>query len=205
MELMEKLFMGNEDFVRSVLNSSNSGILVVDREGIIIFINTAGKKILNTSKKKLEGEHFSSINKSGWKAFRKIMDTGEPELGKKFEIDDQAIISSRTPIKRDGKNIGVLSIFQEISAVEKIMPELSSYQNMLKTMDAVFESSYDGLYVTDGEANTLRVNSSWEKITGLSAKDVVGTEVSPFLEVFRTGPRIFFSFKTQITSSWHRF
>jgi PAS domain S-box-containing protein len=174
MESMEKLFMGNEDFVRSVLNSSNSGILVVDREGIIVFVNTTGKKILNTNKKKLEGKHFSSINKSGWKAFRKIMDTGEPELGKKFKIYDQSIISSRTPIKRDGKNIGVLSIFQEISAVEKIMPELSSYQNMLKTMDAVFESSYDGLYVTDGEANTLRVNSSWEKITGLRAKDVVG-------------------------------
>ena len=166
--------MANEDFVRSVLNSSNSGILVVDREGIIIFINTAGKKILNTNKKKLEGEHFSSINKSGWKAFRKIMDTGEPEPGKKFEIDDQLIISSRTPIKKDGENIGVLSIFQEISEVEKIMPELSSYQNMLKTMDAIFESSYDGLYVTDGQANTLRVNSSWEKITGLRAKDVVG-------------------------------
>ena len=41
---MGKLCMGNEDFVRSVLNSSNSGILVVDREGIIIFINTTGKK-----------------------------------------------------------------------------------------------------------------------------------------------------------------
>lgn len=166
--------MGNEDFVRSVLNSSNSGILVVDREGIIIFINTTGKKILNTSKEKLEGTHFSSISKSGWKAFRKIMNTGEPELGKKFKIDDQLIISTRTPITSDGENIGVLSIFQEISKVEKLMPELSSYQNMLKKMDVIFESSYDGLYVTDGQANTLRVNSSWEKISGLNASDVVG-------------------------------
>ena len=35
--------------------------------------------------------------------------------------------------------------------------------------------------------------------------DTLLTEVSPFLEVFRTKPNNFFSFKTQITSSWHGF
>jgi PAS domain S-box-containing protein len=40
--------------------------------------------------------------------------------------------------------------------------------------DAIIESSYDGLYVTDGQANTLKVNKAYERISGLKAEDVVG-------------------------------
>ncbi|MCG8483455.1 MAG: sigma 54-interacting transcriptional regulator, partial [Clostridia bacterium] len=39
---------------------------------------------------------------------------------------------------------------------------------------AVIESSYDGLYVTDGDANTLYVNRSYERISGLKREDVLG-------------------------------
>ena len=41
-------------------------------------------------------------------------------------------------------------------------------------MEAIIESSDDGLYITDGKANTLRVNSAYETITGLSRHDLVG-------------------------------
>jgi PAS domain S-box-containing protein len=81
-------------------------------------------------------------------------------------------------ITAQGKIIGVLSIFQDISKLEKITSELSTYRRMVKELDAIIESSYDGFYITDGQANTLRVNSSWEKITGLGADDVIGKNMA---------------------------
>ncbi len=171
---MKKLFLNDREFIRSVLNSSNEGIVISDREGTIIFLNTRGKTILHLGEKNWEGEHFSSISQDSWAAFRKIMDTGIPQLSKKVHVGDEVLIVNRTPIRCGEEIVGVLSIYQEISEVEKVMPELATYQRMLKEMDVIFESSYDGLYVTDGEANTLRVNSSWEKISGLRAADVVG-------------------------------
>lgn len=39
--------------------------------------------------------------------------------------------------------------------------------------EAVMESSYDGLYITDGQANTVYVNHSYERITGLKREDVL--------------------------------
>jgi PAS domain S-box-containing protein len=41
-------------------------------------------------------------------------------------------------------------------------------------IDEVIESSYDGIYITDGEANTLRVNKAYERITGLKREEIIG-------------------------------
>lgn len=41
-------------------------------------------------------------------------------------------------------------------------------------MDEVIESSYDGIYITDGNANTLRINKAYERITGLKREEMLG-------------------------------
>ena len=41
-------------------------------------------------------------------------------------------------------------------------------------LNVVLESSFDGIYITDGQANTLFVNAAYEKITGLERELVIG-------------------------------
>ncbi|MEA5004404.1 MAG: sigma 54-interacting transcriptional regulator [Christensenella sp.] len=41
-------------------------------------------------------------------------------------------------------------------------------------LEVVIEASYDGIYITDGNANTLMVNTSYEIISGLKREQVVG-------------------------------
>ncbi len=55
---------------------------------------------------------------------------------------------------------------------KKINPQ--SFKLLMDNFEAVLESSYDGIYITDGDANTLYVNQSYERITGLKRKDVLG-------------------------------
>ncbi len=44
----------------------------------------------------------------------------------------------------------------------------------LSVLDAFFECSYDGIYITDGKGNTLRINKSYERITGLKRENLIG-------------------------------
>lgn len=44
----------------------------------------------------------------------------------------------------------------------------------LRQLYDVIESSYDGIYITDGEANTILVNKSYEKITGMKREQMLG-------------------------------
>ena len=40
-------------------------------------------------------------------------------------------------------------------------------------LDTVIEHSFDGIYITDGQANTLKVNRSYLTISGLKVSEVL--------------------------------
>lgn len=41
------------------------------------------------------------------------------------------------------------------------------------TLDAVLENSFDGIFITDGEANIIKVNKAYETITGLKIEEIL--------------------------------
>ncbi len=41
-------------------------------------------------------------------------------------------------------------------------------------LDAIIEHSFDGIYITDGQANTIKVNRSYTTISGLKKSEVLG-------------------------------
>ena len=49
-----------------------------------------------------------------------------------------------------------------------------SLQEAYDRLDAIIESSYDGIFITDGQAVTIRVNQAYLTITGLRAEEVLG-------------------------------
>jgi len=77
---------------------------------------------------------------------------------------------------------------------------LKSIPLLSKQIEAIIESSYDGIYVTDGEANTIMVNSAYEAMTGIKKEEVIGRNMrdlvregfidqSVTLKVLETGKR----------------
>ena len=42
----------------------------------------------------------------------------------------------------------------------------------------VIESSYDGIYITDGQANTIFLNKAYEKITGMKKEEMLGKNMA---------------------------
>ena len=51
-----------------------------------------------------------------------------------------------------------------------------------KQLDSIIENMFDGIYITDGEANTLRANKAYEVITGISRADVIGRNMKELEE-----------------------
>ena len=49
-----------------------------------------------------------------------------------------------------------------------------SLQEAYDRLDVIIESSYDGIYITDGNAVTIRVNRAYLAITGLREEEVMG-------------------------------
>lgn len=53
---------------------------------------------------------------------------------------------------------------------------IDTLQNVgsLKMLEAIIQTSYDGIYITDGHAKTIMINNSYERITGLKRETVIG-------------------------------
>lgn len=51
---------------------------------------------------------------------------------------------------------------------------LSHYEDRIKLLLSILESSFDGIYITDGQANTIWCNRSYEVVSGLGRDEVIG-------------------------------
>ena len=61
--------------------------------------------------------------------------------------------------------------------MEQISQELKYVKELNEELDAIIESSFDGLYIADGEGKTLRVNKAFEMIMGISREEFLGKNV----------------------------
>lgn len=54
--------------------------------------------------------------------------------------------------------------------------------NYLNMLEGIIETSYDGIYITDGDANTILINNSYERITGLKKEQVIGFNMADLVK-----------------------
>ncbi len=169
--------------INCILDSSYNGIVIIDREGKILVYNKAARIKIKIKTDDVIGRFIGDvISPEVWADMKEIIDTGTPQIGKKISIDGATIIANRTPIIINGEIKGVISIFQDISEYEKVIKQIETYKRISKELDAIIESSYDGLYITDGNAITLRVNKAYERISGLKREDLIGRNMRELVE-----------------------
>lgn len=69
-------------------------------------------------------------------------------------------------------------------------------------LNAIIEHSFDGIFITDGKANVLRINSAYESITGLKKEDVLGKNMTDLVKrkvISDSGSLIVIRKKTPVT------
>jgi|GEM_PF-205819 len=177
-----------EPMCADILDSSYNGIVIINGQGMVVFYNQAGLRMLGYEEGSPVGKHFLTVMPETWPDMKMILETGRPQIGKRIVIPKATIVANRNPIIVDGQVVGVVSIFQDISEYERIISELQGYQELHRQLEAIFESSYDGFYITDGHANTIRVNSAYERITGLHRDDLIGRNMQELVaEKFQAG------------------
>ncbi len=177
---MNQPFLKVSAEVKALLNSIHNPIIAIDAAGRVAFLNRACEKIIGAGLEEVLGRDLRSIISSS--QLYRILQTGQHELAKKIEIDNRIFMSNRTIIRSAGKVIGAVAVLQDISELESISNELEHTKRISAELDAIIESSYDGIYVTDGQARTLRANKAYERITGIRGQDVVGRTMNELVE-----------------------
>lgn len=58
--------------------------------------------------------------------------------------------------------------------LQDVIRELDETKALCRQLNMIIEEAPDGIYVTDGEANAIRINPAFERISGLDRKEMLG-------------------------------
>ncbi|BEQ14961.1 sigma 54-interacting transcriptional regulator [Desulfoferula mesophila] len=169
-----------ERLLFDVLNSIYNPVLAVDSAGTIIFCNPAMAAVANTTVEYLTGQRVENYVANT--RLPRIIITGQRETVRQIVIGGRTYISNRTPIKDGERVIGALAILQDISELAAIADKMERTKDLTNELNAIIESSFDGIYVTDGQGRTLRVNKAYERITGLRREELLDRNMHDLVE-----------------------
>ncbi len=65
---------------------------------------------------------------------------------------------------------------------KKYKQELKYYKELQEEFNAIFQSSYDGIYIVDGKGVTLRLNPACERIEGIRMEEAVGKHMQELID-----------------------
>lgn len=147
------------------------GVVAIDAHERVVLFNQMAKRILGVDSVATVGGKLREILPDS--QLHEVLHTGQTRLGYKYKVGRKVIIANHVPLQIRGWH-GAISVFQDISELERLQSELEGYRLMAKHLDAILDCSYDGIYITDANANTIWVNKAYERITGLEVKNLIG-------------------------------
>jgi PAS domain S-box-containing protein len=159
------------------LNSIYNGIVAIDTRAIITYFNKTAEKIFAIPAHEAINRYIMDVLPNTGGKLLESLNTGNPFYGEKLKGENVTLISNINPILANGKISGAVSVFQDISEIESISKELGLFKNMKNWLDAIIDSSYDGLLISDHEGKIIRFNKASEKMSGIKEEEVVGKNV----------------------------
>lgn len=147
--------MLKEISVQTIIDSVDNGVVVLDLFGRVEAISRNLLDLLNVES---VYSYFDIEVLFRGVTLKKIYALKDNILGNRVVVNGQELFCDYFPHVVNDNVEGVVLICKKTH----------------KYLDAVLESSYDGIYITDGDGNTLRINKSYERITGLKIENLIG-------------------------------
>ena len=180
---VEQAFSAKESEINLLLNSTAEAIFGVDMKGRCTFVNRACLELLGyESASELLWQPIHSLIHHTHVDGRPYPDSEcpalpGPSLQKKRHIDTDVFWRKdgrpvpveywSHPVTQDGEMVGAVVTFLEIS-------ERKAAEEKLRLAAKVFDSTLEGVMVTDVGSLILSVNRAFTRITGYSEEEVVG-------------------------------
>ncbi len=165
--------MRKEKFFENILNSIIEGVIIVDEEARITFMNRQASIILRLPIEEALGRHVTEVIPNT--RLHIVVSTGRAEIDRTQDINGTVIVTSRIPLRDErGRVIGAVAVFRDVTSVMKMAEEVTNLREMDAMLSAIIDSTYDAISVADAQGRVVLVNKAYTRITGLSPKDVIG-------------------------------
>jgi len=167
--MKEKLSIEKDNFS---VDSLPFGIVYTDEDFKVLFKNY----FIKTSFLLNHQELINIIIKNEFdESIIEDMENGQIML-KQYTLNGKRYDVQIFPSDTNSHNRFIICIYPE-KIFEVLTNRLKSYKNLEMDLQAIFETSYDVIFVTDGEGNTLRASQACESLWGIKREEIIGRNV----------------------------
>jgi len=165
MELMERI-------LKFVLDSIIEGIILVDKDAKVVYVNNNACKLLGLSPDIIGRPVDEVVNNT---RLHIVVRNGIPEIDQVQYTGNAIIITSRIPLRDENGNIlGAVAVFRDITSIRKLAEEITNLKEIEAQLKAIIESTNDAISVADENGIVRLVNKAYTRITGFSPEEVIG-------------------------------
>ena len=132
-----------------LLDALDEGLLAIDRDAHILYINRAAAEMLSFDKDAVLGRPLAEVYPQS--TIPQVLRTQQAEYNVSLEsLRHVRILSDRMPVWRDGRIVGAVAIFRNRTEVARLARELTGVQHIVEAMRAYTHEFMNKLHVILG-------------------------------------------------------
>lgn len=176
---MQNMEIFTSPIIPTLFDSIHSGVIAINREGTVVVCNRMAQEMMGLGNDVI-GQQITSLVPNT--ELLNIINTGVSHYGRKFYHKDKIFMVTRIPLFNNGNIVGAVTIFQDITELEDIYAELESIKQLNLELEGIIASSHDGVIITDGEGNVIKINNSLLRVTDLPEECFLGKKIDSLQE-----------------------
>ena len=136
------------EWVKIILDSLYDGILIIDSEGIVRYINPAYTRITKVKEEDIIGKKLSDVRKGSY--LTEVIKSGKLQLNVHRKMDEVEYIVNMVPIYgKKNKVLGGISLLNELNDVYKLTEKLNLSKIIIQNLKEHVKSLGSGKYNFD--------------------------------------------------------
>jgi len=174
----KRLLSHQESLYRILFNAAGEGLLAVNLRGVTQIANRVAREGIGC----YPDVPLKDVVPELWQHVAATLQDRQHRLEIPVQVGGTSFLTRISPILDDSEILGALCVFEERTKLNAMVGEMRTYQDLTNELDAIIDSSSDGLWICDAQAKVIRINRASERINSISAAEVVGRNMTELLE-----------------------
>jgi len=163
-----------------VIEELSNAIVVIDRAGIVNFVNARALELLGVTSEEATGSHMNTVYPDS--LLTQTIVTGETQRMIKLKVHEKNCIASRVPLYEAGEIVGAVSIFDDVTRIEQLSNRIEADRNEMSILKTILELAYDGILVVDTKGYITMISEAYKKFLNIESINVIGKHVTEVIE-----------------------
>lgn len=166
-----------EGSISLFLNSFNKGLIIINKEESITFVNKAAESFFNTSCVNLYGKNISDFLK--FNKVSEVLSNANSFCSIEYNLNDKPVYISICPICINLDVFGAILVLNEEQDDLKSFSEIFNISITLnRELESLLNTTLDEIFITDGNGKIIKLNAACEKTYNLKSKELIGKNVA---------------------------